>query len=368
MEVSFDAVRNGGLGVLWRRSVQMNGLFLRILSKHRRLVVGLLTATLSLSLALEAPAADLSANGGASPELWFGAVADEPTAAGWSVDPDYPQLFEPDSSWQRARSRLFAFEMVRHYVTVVATPEDKLRTMYAFLNEHHIALAVATGVVPSQNGCGVEGTARGAENVQMAKRLKKLGADLKYIVLDEPYTFGHAFQGRNGCRYDTDALAHGVAGEIQKIRDFYPDAQIVDVEATEGIDSPAEFGRWLDALKREMGDGAPKVVRFDVQWASTKKPWRQTAPALVATVRQHGLDYGLVVDGTPLDQTDEAWIKTAEANLKAWEQTVQAPPEQVVIQSWHRHPTMLLPETSPATLPYLVDWYCDNAAMAHGCK
>lgn len=163
-------------------------------------------------------------------------------------------------------------------------------------------------------------------------------------------------------------MAQGVAAEIQKIRDFYPDAQVIDVEATQGIDSPSEFGRWLDAVKRDIGDGAPNVVRFDVQWASTKKPWRQVAPALVNKVRQQGLAYGLIVDGTPLDQTDEEWIQTAEANLQAWQETIRTPPEQVVIQSWHKHPTMLLPETSPATLPYLVNWYCDNAAMARGCK
>ena len=31
-------------------------------------------------------------------------------------------------------------------------------------------------------------------------------------------------------------------------------------------------------------------------------------------------------------------------------------------------PPVLLPEAKPATLTYLVNWYCDNAAIAKGCN
>ena len=190
----------------------------------------------------------------------------------------------------------------------------------------------------------------------------------QYIVMDEPLTFGQYFRGRNACGYSINELAAGVAAEINKIRTVFPNVPVIDIEAHSGIGTPAELGQWLDALKSQLGDGAPISVRFDVQWASHDKAWQEVAPALVATVLQHGYHYGIIFDSTPQDQTNQDWIRTAEGNIRSWESKVKARPDHVVIASWHRHPDTLLPETNPGTLTYLVNWYCDNAAIAKDCK
>jgi len=304
----------------------------------------------------------------AGPAVWLGPVDDMATPSGFLVDQDYQQLFQADAPWQHALSHVSAFEMVRRYVTT--QPEPNLRRIFSFLRDHNVALGVTFGMVPARNcGDGVEGTAhRPDENTLTARRLKKLDADVKYIVMDEPLTFGHYFHGRNACGYSMEELAAGIAGEINKVRGVYPNIPVVDVEADSGIGTPAELGQWLDALKKVLGDGAPISIRFDVQWESRDKPWRQIAPPLVAAVLQHGYGYGIIFDGTPSDRSSEEWIRTAEGNIKAWEATVKALPDHVMIQSWHRFPETVLPEAKPATLTYLVDWYCDNAAIAKGCR
>jgi hypothetical protein len=325
---------------------------------------------LAAAAALGSPAQAQPHAAGSAPKVWFSAVDDMPAPGGFHVDQDYPQLFEPNAPWQHALSRIQAFEMTRRYV--MSQPEEKLQNIFAFLREHHIALAVTFGMIPDRN-CGerVEGMVHHPnENLGTAQRIKKLGGDLQYMNVDEPLFFGHYFIGQNdkiGCRYSIEELASGYAGEVRKVRSVFPDARVVEDEPTEGLESPAEFGLWIDQVKHELGDGAPKAIRFDVQWSSRKKPWRNSAPPLVATVKQHGLGYGVIFDGTPQDQTDEDWIRTAESNISAWESTIRDTPEHVMIQSWHRHPQKLLPESSPTTLPYLVDWYCQNARMAHGC-
>ena len=302
----------------------------------------------------------------AAPTVWLAPVDDQVTPAGFRVDQDYPQLFQAGASWQKALSNISVFEMVRRYVTTESEP--KLREMFTFLREHNIELAIGAGMVPARN-CGVEGTAhRPDENVLTARRLKRLGADVKYIVMDEPMTWGHSFKGKNGCRYSIDELAAGVAGEIRKFREVFPDVQIIEDEAHAGVGPPAELGQWLDALRAQLGNGAPVSVRFDVQWASSDQPWRQFVKPLVRTVLDHGYHYGIIFDGTPLDSTDDGWIRTAQANIKAWESAIKDSPDHIVIQSWHRHPTSLLPETSPTTLTYLVNWFCDNSQLAAGCR
>jgi hypothetical protein len=327
---------------------------------------------LAAAAALASPVQAQPRSAGSAPMVWFSAVDDMPAPAGFQVDQDYPQLFEPNAQWQHALSHIQAFEMTRRYVTT--QPEEKLQKMFAFLRDHHVALGVAFGIIPERSSCGdrVEGMLHNPNaNLVTARRIKQLGGDLHYIDLDEPLFFGHYFEGANGkigCRYSIEELASAYGAEIRKIRSVFPDAQVIESEPTEGLESPAEFGRWIDQVKHELPGGAPQVIRFDVQWSSRKKPWRDSASRLVATAKQHGLGYGVIFDGTPQDQTDEDWIRTAQSNIAAWESAIRDIPDHVMIQSWHRHPQKVLPESSPTTLPYLVNWYCQNARMARDCQ
>jgi hypothetical protein len=322
-------------------------------------------AVSSLFLALAVMAAPALALAG--PPIWLSPVSDQVTPRGFQVDADYKQLFVEGAPWQNAMSHVSVFEMVRRYVQ--SEPDENLQKIFAFLRQHNIPLGLATGAVPAPNcGDGVEGMAHHPDaNVQTARKLQRLGADVKYLVMDEPLTFGHYFNGRNACHIPIDQLAAGVADEVRKFREVFPDVQVVDVEAHSGIGSPAELGQWLDALKSQLGAGAPFAVRFDVQWDSRKKPWQEFVVRQVDTVLKHGYRYALIVDGTPDDESDDAWIRTAESNVRAWESLVREPPDHLVIQSWHKHPAVVLPETGP-TLPYLVNWVCQNSQMAQGCS
>ncbi|MHB8476751.1 MAG: hypothetical protein ACYDBZ_10760 [Steroidobacteraceae bacterium] len=320
-------------------------------------------------LGLVTSATALSHPAAARPAIWLAPVDDQVAPAGFQVDQDYQALFQPNAPWQSALSRIAAFEMTRRYATT--QQEANLRTIFDFLRQHHIPIGLEAGLVPAREDCGngVEGTAhRPDENVLTARRLKRLGAEVKYIVMDEPLTYGHFFNGRNACHYSMNDLAAGVAGEIKKFRDVLPDIQVVEDEALSGIGSPDELGQWLDALKAQLGPQMPVTIHFDVQWDAHNKPWQQLAEAQVKTVLRHGYRFGIIFDGNPQDQTDEAWIRTAESHIKAWEGTIRELPDHVVIQSWHPHPTTLLPETGPTTLTYLVNWYCENSKVSEGCK
>ena len=217
----------------------------------RHLGLNMLTAT-SLLMA--------SANVTAAQTIWLGPTSDKVMP---EVDPDYLQLFEDAAPWQRALSHTRVFEMSRWYVAT--QPEATLRQVFGFFRDHRIALAVIFGFIPVA-GCSedVEGAAhRPDENLLVAKRLKRLGADLTYMTVDEALFFGHYFKGKNACRYPIADLAASFAREARQVRSVFPDAQLIDTEPSSGIPSAVEFGQWLDALDRELGAGAPKVVRFE---------------------------------------------------------------------------------------------------------
>jgi len=339
----------------------------RIFHVIKNVYPGILTPTLLFYWILMTSSVNAqSTAGGAPPIIWFHPVTDQVTPAGFLVDQDFMQLFTPNAPWQNALSRIHVFEIVRRYI--MTQPDSNLQKIFTFLHDRHIELAIDCGMVPA-NGCGdgIEGMVNQPNaNLAMATRLKKLGADVKYIVMDEPLTFGHYSNKPNACHYPIPELAVAVVGEIRKVRSVFRDAIVIEDEAHSGIGSPDELGQWLDALKAQLGDGAPQAIRFDVQWESPRKPWRQYTPPLVATVLRHGYRYGIIFDGTPQDSTDEAWIHTAQENIRNWEKTIRWRPDHVMIQSWHRHPQQLLPETSPTTLPYLINWYSGNSDFASG--
>jgi hypothetical protein len=319
----------------------------------RHLALKMLTAT-SLLVA--------SANVTAAQTIWLGPTSDKVMP---EVDPDYLQLFEDAAPWQRALSHTRVFEMSRWYVAT--QPEATLRQVFGFFRDHRISLAVIFGFIPVA-GCSqdVEGAAhRPDENLLVAKRLKRLGADLTYMTVDEALFFGHYFKGKNACQYPIADLAASFAREARQVRSVFPDAQLIDTEPSSGIPSAVEFGQWLDALDRELGAGAPKVVRFDVQWY---RPWQQTIPPVIAVLRQHRLSYGVIFKGTYQDRTDRAYIAAAQQHILDWQATIKEPPDHVLFQNWEHMPMSVLPETSPGTLPFLLNWYCEQTNVPGGCR
>jgi len=129
-----------------------------------------------------------------------------------------------------------------------------------------------------------------------------------YGVVDEARLWGHYARHKGACQYPIDEMAAGFARQARKVRSVFPAVELVDTETSSGITDMAEFGQWLDALKRELGDGALKVVSFDLQWY---RPWQQTVPPMIEVLKQHGLGYGVNYKGTYLDTTNANDIAAA---------------------------------------------------------
>jgi hypothetical protein len=297
--------------------------------------------------------------------IWLSPVDDNPSPAGFVIDQDFPQLFTEGSPWQHSLASIRGLEIVRRYVQT--QPDEKLSKIFEFLNRHHVSLGVVMGAVPAQN-CGqkVEGAAHSMiENLNMAHRLRKLGAQLDTIVVDEALHFGHYTQLAGACHYSIPDLAGGFADEVRKVKQFYPNAKVVDIEPASGLGSIREFREWLSAVKTNLGADAPNIVRFDVQWA---RPWKLQVPPLIDTLKSFGWKYGVIYNGSFADKSDEDWIRSAQTHVLEWESNIHEAPGDVVFSSWNPHPTHLLPETDQRTLTYLVDWYCSNPKRASACR
>ncbi len=197
----------------------------------------------------------------------------------------------------------------------------------------------------------------------LAARLRRLGANLTYISLDEPLHFGHYYQGHDACSYTIDSLAAGVSENIRQVKQVFPGIKVVDVEPLTGLGSPAEIGQWITGLRRNDVGSAPIAMIFDVQW---HRPWWTYVRPMIGALRYYGVGYGVIFNGGFKDRSDAAWIAAAQRHVEQWNAAAPEPPAYVVMESWNDHPTHVLPESDPTTLPFLVNWYCARqSSIAH---
>jgi hypothetical protein len=297
----------------------------------------------------------------AAQQIWFGPPDQLPRLGGRVYGPDFMNLFEPNSPWARAQSKVQMF-MLTPMFPLVASDAD-LTKVFAFLRAHKIALGVGMAMVPtSQDHCGfhVEGITLTNGPTAVVQRIKKLGGDLQYIGMDEPMTFGHEYTGQNACRYPISQVAAGVAEMARTVRAYFPDVQIGEAEATDNLKGPdwlARLETWLDAYQQATG----RPMAFFQQDAWWDGPWRERTPPLVAALHRRGIKYGMIFNAAGDPPSDALWIAQAQQHAAAYQALMRAPPDLAVFTSWTTHPTHILPETAP-TLTYLIDWY---AAQRH---
>ena len=260
-----------------------------------------------------------------------------------------------------------------HTSYITKASDEDLRRTFDFLNTHHIALAVEWPVVDGTlkgSGLGsVEGTFHQPHfSLKIAQRLKRLNAHLDYLVTDEPLCFGHYFKkGRSaipggpdriGCQYSIEEVAALAGAASREVREVFPELKVVETEPVSALVNLAEFNQWLVALKKNLADIPFKGVDLDVQW---ERPWQTNSMNLVAVIKQNGLPYGLIVDGGPHDGTDRVWVQNAQNHLDEWNKVISTPAARLRFQSWHEHPSHVLPEDSPETILSLINAY----AAAH---
>ena len=294
-------------------------------------------------------------------QIWFAPPDQLPRGGGRVYGPDFMDLFEPNSPWSHALSKVQVFMLAPRFP--LAASDADLTRVLGFLRAHKIALVVGMGMVPTtREGCGhnVEGMTLTNTPTAVAQRIKKLGGDLQYIGMDEPMLFGHEYTGLNACRYSLAEVAAGVAEMVRTVRVYFPDVQIGEAEPTDGLKGPdwlARLEAWWDAFQKATG----RPIAFFQQDAWWDGPWRERTPALVAALHQRGIKYGMIFNAAGDPPSDSIWIAQAQQHVRAYEALMHGPPDLAVFASWTTHPTRILPETAAPTLTYLINWYASQA-------
>ncbi len=291
------------------------------------------------------------------PLFWFGPLPPLPQYAGREFigSEDFMQLFEPDAPWQNAASRIQVFKLYGEWVS--NHPADaQLRKAVADLNRRGLAIAIETGPLNPESGCGngIEGFATIESGLQMARAIKSAGGKLHFIALDEPYYYGHFYDGPNACHWTAEKIAGDVNKFIEAVRKIFPDVIVGDTEPLAGPAGAKEYQDWLDIFYKVNGYHLA-FIHMDIDWSRPK--WTEEVKAIQEHGNKIGVPVGVIYNGNAFDPTDEAFLSATGERVKKLELETGVQLDHVVFQSWNDKPDKVLPETEQYTFTGFINGY-----------
>jgi hypothetical protein len=292
-------------------------------------------------------------------EVWLNGI--DPVTArihNWpdAASRDYYQLFQPNAPWTHAASHVTAFLVTTPFLLL--TPDEILAHAFADLKRRNIGLAVETTFLSNEQGCGkgVEAFAAAGAAEKLARRVAKLGGELRYIAMSEVLWFGHQFNGQNACHLPIPEIARQVAVGVAAMKQIFPSVEIGSIEVI-GQPQPAD---WVDQITQwtqayHIAVGKPlDFVHVDIDWFGT---WREQLMELARQVHAAHIPFGVIYNGFESDQTGVAWTRQAEEHFVMVESGLGVVPEHAILQTWMPQPVHMLPETDPGAMTYLVNRY-----------
>jgi hypothetical protein len=270
-------------------------------------------------------------------------------------------LFAENAPWTNAAQRIHVFNLYGGWVAHFSwEPEEvtdnELKQIITDLNRRGIAIGFEASPLVATDECGrgIEGFFGPEEGLLIVSRLKRLGATVSYVSLDEPFYFGHIYDGPRACHWPPEKIAQQVQDYIVAIKSVYPHAIVGDNEPLLAGMEVGELIKWLDAYKAVTGTNLP-FIHLDLDFS--RADWPVEAKKLEGAARARGTEFGIFYLGDPGDATDAEWVNKAFERARVYELIVGGKPDHVKFQSWHDRPDYLLPEANPDTFTALINRY-----------
>jgi hypothetical protein len=294
----------------------------------------------------------------AFPLIWFAPLPPLPVVEGrpFTGSDDYMELFEPDAPWEKAAGRVHVLKLYGEWVGYAT--EFQLKKVIQNAQSRGFALAMEFGPLDA-DGCGegIEGFSGVSYAVSAAKRIKSAGGTLQFLAMDEPYYFGHFYDGPNACHWSAEKIAQEVDQFSNAMKAVFPEILIGDTEALAGAAGADEFKAWIETFRNVNGYDLA-FLHMDVDWS--RPNWMDEVIAIEEHGNQLDVPVGIIYAGNSFDPTDEEWLSAAGERVKKLEVERNAGLDHILFQSWNDKPDHTLPETQEFTFTDFINDYFEN--------
>jgi hypothetical protein len=235
--------------------------------------------------------------------------------------------------------------------------DDTLKQAFADMKRRNIDFALEIGLLTKTDKCQTTNEAY-LDSIDtlthILDRIHRVGGELKYIAMDEPFYYGHQYSGPGACHESASELARRLAETIAIVKKTFPKVQIGDEEVVDSSRSEAdELAQWPDAFRAATGQDLA-FLHVDVAWSGAAI--RNLAP-LAATLKAKHVPLGIIYNADSDPTSDEAWEQNAIEHFGEIESVMGIHPDQAVFQTWVVYPSRIMPESQPGTLTNLVLQY-----------
>ena len=283
-------------------------------------------------------------------------LAGNPLAAAAAAPPQLwmSRVFDPNADWKTVASHTSAVQFPPP--VILNWKDDYLRHLFRNLAERHIGLALEFRVLVRSDQCPqlTKGYAEAGEVEKILERIQSLGGDVKYLVMDDPFFFGHRFSGLGACLEPPAKLARRIAEKIRLARTYFPNAQIgtADVvdESRPWID---ELVEWTDVYQQVIGEPLA-FFHADVAWSHAAI--RNQAP-LAAALKARHIPFGIIYNADDAAHSDETYLDITRQHIAEIESTLGIHPYAAIFRTWSPYPSRVLPETQSGTFTNLAFQY-----------
>jgi hypothetical protein len=289
-------------------------------------------------------------------EVWLGPVDPVTRAARkWDASDDFMELFRSDSAWKTVAANIRVFKIGPGFVQ--QGKEEDLRLIFSELKRHNIKLALEMGMATRSEHCQERTEAYGEPGLVegLLRRVERLGGDPAYIAMDEPFYFGHQYEGGGACKLSARQVAADVATNVKLAKSIFPNVKIGDVEV---VGSSKEFllatEAWVDSYREAVGFNL-EFLHADVGWSPAAMANLQPLSAFLKSRR---VNFGIIYNGGAAEgNTDQSWGRETMDHYTYIESGLGVVPDQAIFHTWVPLPLHNLPETTSGTLTNLVLQY-----------
>jgi hypothetical protein len=320
-----------------------------------------LTALL-LFAAQHGAAADNSA-----PQIWmFAGPYVEHPAPGWEeVRRDMGDMWKADAPWKTVAGAVNVIQFPP--TSVDRSNGNDLRQAIDDIKRRNIAFAIGTGLLIRSDRCRAKTEAYVDQKALegLLDKLRRNGADVKYVTMDEPFYFGHKESSPTACHESADTLAHALLEGIAIVRKYFPNAQIgTDEVVTKDRAWVDELIGWVDTYQRVTREKLA-YLHVDINW---KPETLENLVPLYRALKARGIPFGVTYDAaargdqpwfdpTSVPNSDRGWVQNAVSHYSEIESGLGIHPDHAVLSTWVHYPSRMLPETEPGTFTNLVYRY-----------
>jgi hypothetical protein len=274
---------------------------------------------------------------------------------GWAdVRADAGDMWKPDAPWKTVAGAVKVIQFPPP--NLQSSRDEDLKQALSDIKRRKLDLAIEASLLVRDSQCrsNTEAYSDPGATEQLLLKIQRNGGDLKYLIMDEPFFFGHQYSGPTACHESAEALAKKIAEMTVVARRIFPHLAVgtVDVvdQSRQWVD---DLLAWADTYKRVTGEPLA-FFHTDVSWS---EPAIKNLVPLEKGLRERHIPFGVIYNADAETVSDQMFLDSARRHISEIEVALGIHPDSAIFQSWVKWPTRMLPETQRGTYTNLVFQY-----------